>query len=102
MIDVLERLIIKHYKRQYAMRIVMCSPMATVHVDSFQSIEEDAKKYGLTYLISSDDFLYVQKNEDKINADAVIRDRETILFEYLTQEDKEEFFTVLANYLLIS
>jgi kynurenine formamidase len=102
MIELLEKLIIKHHKRQYAMQIVMCSPMSAVHVDSFSHVEEEAKKYGLSYLIASDDFLYIQKAEDKLNVDAIIEDKDEILFEWLTPEDTEEFFTVLTNYLLVS
>jgi hypothetical protein len=102
MIDLLEKLIIKNYKRQYAMQIVMCSQMSAVHVDSFEHVEENAKKYGLNYLIASDDFLYIQKVEEKLNVDAIIEDKEEILFEWLLPEEKEEFFTVLTNYLLVS
>jgi len=102
MIELLEKMIIKHHKRQFAMQIVMCSPMSAVHIDSFKHVEKDAEKYGLTYLIASDEFLYIQKAEDRLNVDAIIDDREEILFEYLTPEDKEEFFTVLVNYLLVS
>ena len=101
MFKALEALIIKHYKDEFAFRITSCSPLSAVHKDSFDEIKEERDKYGLSYNLSSDDFYYIEHQLKRINSDQIIKDRNEILYDYITKEDKEEFIIELTNLLLV-
>ena len=101
MFNVLEALIIKHYKDEFAFRIASCSPLSAVHQDSFDEITEEREKYGLSYRLASDDFYYLHNDSKRINSDQIIKDRNNILYDYITNEDKEDFIVELSNLLLV-
>lgn len=91
MFEALEDLIIKHYKNDFAFRIANYSPLSAIHKDSFEYIKEEIEKYGLSYKIASDDFYYLYHNTKRINYDQIIKDRNKILYDWITNKDKEEF-----------
>ena len=100
MFEVLEKILMKDYSDQFAMQIILCSPLSAIHKNSMKDVQEEKEKYNITYFLSSDDFYYIDRYMTDINTEKILNDRDKILYTYITNEDKEDFIVQVSNYLL--